>query len=578
MSITSPLLLASLLLLPVETAGENASRTPPLAVVVGGEAPLYAELRGGGRLLDVALASRLWQQVKATPEIDAGLRSKQVRQAKSGLAMFARLLDRSPEEAVREVIGNELALAVVPRGMGDPALLLGARLSSPAEARRLGDIVHDFLTLVGEDDDYLDGGPIRTVNGDEFHATLGDCFLIANDRATLVDAISRAGQSDAQFGGSPTDEAPQDGARLFARADLTLLREAYGGDRLPEVYDNAIGALLAHGVNTSINRADRATAVLDVTATGIHLEATVDGEAAESARWTEPADASRLAFEVPRDTIATFILTRDFAEFYERRLELLDPSIEGQIVEFDNVVSIFFGGRSFGDEILPALGDEVALVIGPQRFGDAPTPPDIRLPGFALVASIVDDGLRKSDLLVAFQTTIGIVNADRAQNGLPSMLLSNERINGEDVASARFILDEDVEAKEMRMNASPTVAVVDRHLVIGSAKDHALEVIAALKRGGFDPADGANSAVLVDVGNLRAILDENSEVLIANRMLEEGENRAEAEAFWGRASQILSLVDVGRLRLDRTAEGLTLRLTVTPAPATSTEPSPEQSR
>lgn len=556
---TSGLLLTLLALTP-----NTLDRAPPLASIVGPEAPMMVELTDGARLLDLTLESELWKKVRGTPEGAALYSSPEARRAKSGLAMFAGLLGQSSEDAVRSVFGREVAAAITPRGEGDAAVVIATRLPDPAEAARLSDVVHQFLTLVTEGDGYDDAGPIKTVNGTEFHATLADCFLISNDRDALVAALDRA--DDATAGVAPA--APGDAARLVARADLEWLRRVKPEAALPVRFDNAVGALLAHGFNTAANRASRATAVLDATSAGLDLAVAFDAEPTEDAAWTRPS-APPTPWSAPTGTIASLTLRRDVAEFYARRLELLDPSNESKIVEFDNVISIFFGGRSFGEEVLPALGDRMTLLVGEQRFLELPTPPDVRLPGFTLVAPLDVDALTKNNLLVAFQTAVGIVNADRAQNGLASLMLSTERLDGVDVSSARYMLDDDEEARELRMNASPAIAVVDDHLVIGSARDHVIDVIAAIRRGDQAPGDEGNSLLTFDVPNLRTVLEANLDSLIANRMLEEGENRAEAEAFWRRADQVLSLIRSGTVRLASEQGSTTLRLTLLPADASA---------
>ncbi|MFG0316538.1 MAG: hypothetical protein ACF8XB_04635 [Planctomycetota bacterium JB042] len=553
MNVAGPLL--SLLVL----APSEIDRAPPLAALVGDEAPFVVELADGGAWVDLALESDLWRRLRATPEIEAALASPDVRRARSGLAMFAGLLDRSSVDAVKTVLGRELAAAVTPRGPGDAALLVAVRLEDPDEAERLGEVVDHFLTLIAGGDGERGDGPIRSVNGKEFHAVLADAFLVSNDRAALAAALQRAD------GASPAPPArPTGRGRLAARADLEWLRRANPEAALPLRFDNAVASLLLHGLNAAANRSTRADARLEASAGGVDLAVTFDAVPPDEAAWTSPAADGTAPPPTPAGTLAALTLRRDLDGFYERRLELLDPSIEEKVVEFDNVVSIFFGGRSFGEEILPALGDRATLLVGEQRYEALPARPDVRLPGFALVVPIVDPALRKSDLLVAFQTVVGIVNADRAQKGLASMMLSTERVDGIDVASARWMLEDDEEARELRMNASPAVAVVDGHLVVGSARDHVLDVVAALRRGGAASGDDPSGRIVVRGEPLRAALADNREALVANRMIEEGETRAEAESFWSRADQVLSLLDEAIVRLEHEQGGTTLRLSLRP--------------
>src|SRR5690606_5240891 len=138
-----PVVLGPVLLVAAQGAlGAPKSSPGALAAVIGPDAPLVVELSGGGRLVDRALESSLWRRLRATPEVEAALRTKKARRARSGLAMFAGLLERTPEEAVRAVLGREVAAAITPRGEGDATAILAVRFERPADAERLAEVWH----------------------------------------------------------------------------------------------------------------------------------------------------------------------------------------------------------------------------------------------------------------------------------------------------------------------------------------------------------------------------------------------------------------------------------------------------
>lgn len=544
---------------------------PSLPTLVEDQAPLILEVRDGSALLDTLMGSDLYKRIEALPEWQAALEGKEARQALSAARLFTGMLELSLEEAAHELLGRQFWVALRPGPGERPGALLMTRLQDPTMATRLDEVVHQFLTLVAQGDEYDDKSPARTVNGKEFHAVLGDCFLLSNDRELIRTALDRGRQAAADRAGRsdrpiPSRQAPGIG-QAELQVDLVRMREALGGATLPTVLDNALASLLGHGLLVAANESKQAVASLSGSEKGLVIDVSLDGAAAavpSGMEWFFPEQPQGIRFTPPPATIAALELVRSFDGFYADRFTLLDPSLENGLVEFDNIISIFFGGRPFGAEVLPALGPQARLLVSSQTFADLPTAPEIRMPAFTLVAPLDTKMLGRNDMLIAFQTTVGLINADRAQKGLESLMMNTERYGGIDVASARYLLDED-EVAQLRHNMQPCMAVVQDNLVLGSSRESVLAIVDSIRDSKEAVALQLNSLLQIDFPDLVTILDQNRSSLIANRMLEEGESREQAGLFWDRALDLLGLLDSGEVRVSRDQAGVHLTLEVTPA-------------
>lgn len=553
------LMLAALVRPAVFALASVAGQTVPIAAALPQDAPLRAEWNDAASALDAWLASPTWSTIERSPAYAERMKRKDMRDLKGGIAIVAGLLKAPAQDAFAQALGREIAAAAVPRaGMDEPAVILATRAASPELAETLAQAIETLAAFTpgdaaAQEDD--DGDGVRSTNGREFHAVVGDAVLVANDRALLVDSIARlrAAQS-----GAPREPG------LRVHADVAALRAAGLWEPAPKSYDNAVGALLGHGIGNALEHADALDLEL---AHGprrlrLHVRATpfsVD----DAAAWFFPSRAQSVPLTLPQDTIANLELTRDYPRFYSARNELLDADLKGSIVEFDSIMGILFGGRSFGDEVLPAFGDTATLIVGPQDYSDLGTPPRVQYPGFTLVLQRSEDGkdlLKARDLLTAFQTTLGVVNADRGQKGLESMLQNSERVDGIDVVSARFMQDEDeTGAPDVRFNAEPALAVTPTHVFVSSARSHLLALLGAQRAAaGEQPITEPHSHLRVEFPALVTLLQANEEALVANRMVEHAEDADTARAAIQLFLELLRGLDDVDVALEPAQNGLSL--------------------
>ncbi|MSR63771.1 MAG: hypothetical protein EXS08_15200 [Planctomycetes bacterium] len=236
------------------------------------------------------------------------------------------------------------------------------------------------------------------------------------------------------------------------------------------------------------------------------------------------------ASEVPAELAggaASALLYRDYARFLAQRGELFAPEALPAFAEAITNGALFFEGQDLGEEVLSRVSPWIRLVSRALPF-DTELKPEIPLPGLALVAVLGDerDGEAWS---AAFQTIISIANVDRAQKGERGMRLHLEREGSTEISAARFAAPRPGEGVDVRYNLEPAIAVVGRHLVLGTHAALVREVVRELEGAAPLAASSSRETLELDARSWRQVLDQNFELLVARKMLEEGLERAAAE-------------------------------------------------
>lgn len=527
---------------------------PDLTTVVGENARLVVTLTGGQSGLDEFHASEFLAHLQELPGFAQSMKAKGIREARTGLRFIAGTLGRSEWETAGAMLGRETVVGLrEPSEAGDdPEFLAVVRAESVELAARLEELIHQLTTLAGRDGDATEEDGVRSANGELFTARAGDRVFLSNAPHWLAAAWKVAT--------SPAI-APSAGARMRARVDLAGLRALGLVDHVPARFDNALAPLLFQGVFAAFEQGAQVEAELHIGRGGLRGALTLPAPATfPDGHWTSPQSG---AIMTPPPGVAAYLrVRRDFAAFYERRFDLLLPELEGKILEFENIFSLFLGGRSFGDELLPALGDDALLVFSEPEFPGLDTPPMIQLPAFALITPFQSDRLRPDDLIVAFQTVVGVVNADRAQNGEAPLMIRTEVADGVTVAMAHYLPPMDTAARpEIRYNASPAVAVVNGHLILASSTPQLKDLITAL--GAPGPVDGgAGTEFSLDLARAAAMLILNREALIAKRVVEDDERPAEAGAKIDAFAELLSGFGALDIRLHQGDDGARIEFSI----------------
>ena len=245
----------------------------------------------------------------------------------------------------------------------------------------------------------------------------------------------------------------------------------------------------------------------------------------------------------PKNMIANLTSYRDVGLWWLSKEELYAENVIAQLAQADSQLSTIFSGMDFGKDVLGALEPGVQILVTENIFNKEYIP-DLKLPAFALVGKIKDSEQLKRKLRIAFQSVIGFANINLGMNGQPQLEVETEKIEDGKIVAAEYFYEDGTEEGLLLFNFSPTVAFQGSHLIIASRRELAVELAELVANGEEKTLDKTNTQVELDGDMLHRILTANRESLIAQNMLEEGNERKEAE------SQIDILLRAGDLMKD----------------------------
>jgi hypothetical protein len=302
------------------------------------------------------------------------------------------------------------------------------------------------------------------------------------------------------------------------------------------------------------------------------------GEAKEKEKGKENGRALGAAAPLrPPGTIASLSLWRDFSAIWEARSELFAPEVQQNLAKLDTFAGQFFGGRDFGSGVLGALDPGWRLVVAHQDYDALNPRPDVKLPGFALIADLdPDDDEFSQRLKVAYQSFVGLSNLNAAQKSAPPLEMGSEVFDGVTISTARFMVSKaDVAADaasrerravDQRFNLSPSIAQVDNHFILSTSLGLTRALVHALKTPEAASASAATATgsgappatlqVEADGPALARLVALNRDRLVMQNMLEKGHDQAAAAAEVGQLERLLNALGRGRLTVEDTAATL----------------------
>ena len=182
---------------------------------------------------------------------------------------------------------------------------------------------------------------------------------------------------------------------------------------------------------------------------------------------------------------------------------------------------------NFGEDVLGALEPGVQIVVTENSY-DEDYIPDVKVPAFALVGRLKDAKRMQRKLKIAFQSVVGFVNINLGMNGQPQLDLETEKIGDTKVLAASYFYEEGTEEGLLLFNFTPTIAFRDSDLILASNRDLAIELAELTANQKPEAAEDVNTKLNIKGETLHRILEANSESLIAQNMLEEGNDRKAA--------------------------------------------------
>lgn len=471
---------------------------------------------------------------------------------------LVKLLDEQAGLAVlptvAELAERGLALAVAYEKEA-PTWLLLARGADAAKQRELvaslleaGAVKAGFPGAFDEPGDEIAGADVWYVGG-QLKLALRECLVIAsNDGDLLRGALSLAANADQRglAGTEPFTAAASErsGAHLvWAWAHLDGL-EAY-----PKIADTqalramlrdpAAQFLLGPGIS-ALGSGAALTLSVDLEREDLHLSLRASGLDLGAAQALLPS-SERVVLDLaahPND-VAHALVYRDGAAVFAQRVELFPAETLPGFAKASSDLALFFGGRDLAETILPRVSPWLRLVARPVAF-DANARPEMPLPAAAFIVE-VDDATELGPVLVsAFQTAVGLINVDRAQKGLDSMLMKLELVDDVQLTSARFAPPREGDGIDLRYNLAPACAMVGRAFIVGTHAALVADLARELRKSPGTVAVNHERLQLTGEA-LAEIVRTNFDALAAQAVLNDGKTREKAE---GELRGLIGLLEV----------------------------------
>lgn len=558
---------------------------PRAADILPATTVIYAEVAEPMVLVDAVCEHPLRKQLEALPEYkELTQKNRALNRAKLGLSIFQVVAGRMWHDAVRDVTGSGLFVAVDGKTKGVVLLAHAPNEANLNDLRdrllkaALNDAKSKEIPEPFEESEYR-GHKFYKTNNSSVFGTIGQ-WLIATNNSELGRAVANhlldggkdtlANQRDYQA----ARKSAADESAAWVYLNIKSIRDA---DLAKQFYrdksDNFGAELFVGGILAALKQADSATLSAELQDEHFRIELLVPHDRSaipeEKEFYFGPAGqgVAPLAI-VPERNWLSLASYRDMGQMWQRRADLFDENANAQLSQGDANLSAVFAGMDFGSEVLSALGPQVQIVSTAQDFdGSSTRVPKVKLPAFALLFQLKEPEKMRRQLKVSFQSLIGLTNLGAGQNGLPQLELRTEDIDGGHLVSAGY--DASLEASEVSndiiFNFSPSLGFVGNHFIVSSTRELAVELM-ELAEGDSRPSPTAdrvvNTNITIDNDLLRNILEANRQGLIAQNMLEKGHSREDAEREISGVFAILKLIDGLSLELATDDNELQLELEV----------------
>ena len=541
------------------------AETPPIEFFPA-ETLALVEVRGAGTWLTRARVDRLVELARERGWLDTTQRRKLV-----GALGFAQLtVGIEPVDRIGQLAAEGLVIGMLPNATR-PAYVL---VMEGRDAETLEDTLSVLLELLENKFDVK--GQFQTPHtsphgaevwnlGDKFAvARLGATLLAAQDEATLERLLDQAAGETPGLLESANFTRAEEAAQLslwFDLADTKAHAEQYDLDakklqnlaKLPGIPQ--VQFLVGPGI-ADLGSAERFTASVTFDAAGIGAE--LRGLYPTVHTGLEPDGGAPPRTLASAGALASGHFYRDLAGIVSRRNELFAPELQPKFSKALGDLALLFGGMQLDDDLLPAIEPWVEVTVHDMDFGSRPRP-DLALPGVALILT-VDPALRDT-LVAGFQTTLGITNTQRTQNGEAAFTMGLALESGVLITSGHQPRPQPGEAVDNSFNLAPSAAYVEGPakgwFVLGTHEAIVGAVVRELLARGSDEASPGPRAeeLYVDAGALAALVRTSRDHLAMQAVLDEGKSFEEAAGELDVLASVIDTFQQARLAVEYLAGG-----------------------
>ena len=512
----------------------SASRFFPASTAI------FMEIADPPQLIDAVMEHRLRTQIEEIDQVQQFLKSPQYAMAMMGKELLEKQLGCSWDTALRNVTSEGLYLGFDAKTQGIALMFKSndeAALKKTAEtflnmasmaAQREGGGVPYQLTQFGD---------CKVADFGEFLiARQGTWFLVSNNKKLakqISNNLNRSSEDNVASQSWYQEVAEsQSGEPVWLAMNLEVIRDAGVAKELfAGSVDDPGAELLLGGVLDGLKNAAHVSANLRLDdSLQVNLALPFKKEWASATRefFYGPSLEGRAPKLVDvKNSIASLTTYRDFGSWWLAKEDLFSEGVIAQMAEFDSQISTLLAGLDFGEEFLGGLESGLQVVVV-EHQSEKGYEPDVKLPGFAVVAELKDEAFARK-VRVAYKNMIGIFNLNLGMAGQTQLDTTTEKLDGISLTSAEYLFEDDAEEGLLLYNFSPSIAFVGRHAVLASTRGLALDVAEQLKAGSFHEATASNTRLEMDAQQLLHILKLNKEALVANNMVAEGNSRSDAE-------------------------------------------------
>jgi len=516
-------------------------------------------------VLDLVLGPRVANFICSAPAFKEQASRPEFRELLKGVSYIEGRLGADWKTLLRKLLGGGITLAFLPDG--------GALLFIDAEEEAVLRELNEILIAFAKIDAARRGQPARvisrqvegalqwTIGGEEAHAIVGRCLVVANRPAVLKAALELRGQPNRPSLASlpayqTAKAAAADKAAATAFVNLALLKKSPAVQQTLKEASSPLGSLLLAGMFETLRESNWLLLALRVEGETLALEATVDGKVNGSgpAAFATPDKVGQGAqpnLVVPRQ-VAGASFYRELPGFYAAKDKLFPERTSG-LIFFENMMGIFFSGRDLTEEVLAETGPEIRIVVAGQEYDRTVGVPQMQVPAFAAIFRLRHPEEFTRVVEEAWQKGVGLINVVRGQKAQPGLIIDRDLHAGTKFSVAYFSQgkEEDREYHALRLNYRPSLARVGDYPVLSSTDGLARDLIDALQKVARGPAKalaGIHSRLEIDGGQLASILQANRTNLVSQNMLQKGNSQEQAEAQVDGYTGVLRVL--GRMTLE----------------------------
>ena len=553
------------------------------------ETVVHLELPHPEQLIDRVLDPRIQGYLNLLPQYRKFATGKQIGELRGVAGVIASQLDTTWEQGLRDLTGGGVMAEVEAAPGAPPRVYVLVTAKKP---ELLDKAVQVFLKLARQDAQQKGkpdpastsshrGLAITALGGPGGIAfCVAEGRLLASNSVKNVEKLIDRGAALAASAGKPAAADKADGAlaALGAAPRWKESRDKQGADtvawsfvdfdRLRKIDPKQFsytsqpngGVTFFFGSwYEAFRKAPHATAAIRWSETGlaanVDLAQPKEGRAAALKGYLPGSGKGAGPVIHPAGTIGSLSLWRDWATVWESKSDLFTPETVQGLAQLDSFAGQFFAVREFGPDVLGAFDPHWRLVVASQDYQSVKPVPEVKYPGVAIVAELIDpDSDFAQRLKVAFQTFVGLSNVDAVQKKGPPFELVSEQVDGVTLATARYMVaktDVPETSPDTRYNITPSVAQVGKYFVLSTSVGLARSLIKDLHTAGASKkleADSSETAVLEANGaELARLLELNRARLAMQLMLSRGETKEKAEAEVDMGLAFLRYLGAGRM-------------------------------